>query len=370
MLGRGVNLAYPSLAESLLTIHQFKLAEEIPHSLLPPTLSRQLFLSVQDPLDANVSEKMWLSKFRVNHLRKDSGIGDDLHPKYPSSLSPTDISARPYTPPERDGLKVSDMLHDSPYSDYWTEPSYSPSSPESTRAKRAAEASAYLFPPDDIPASLHTHPKYTLRPLPPMPWDAPSSASPVQNLLFSCINNLEKLISQSAPNDEQMEYIIAQFESINAYLSAPEAQSRQPSDSLFDSAIGLGGEDIQADSKLPVAPFLDPGQNSLYFQMVNDYIAEVKRSADQLGERLEEVQELNSLLLDRIYMDRETIYKLRRLDSSTVPIGSKLEPEIREVGKGSEKKPGMGFWGAMGAALDSFAESFGIVDYYTLFSDE
>lgn len=149
-----------------------------------------------------------------------------------------------------------------------------------------------------------------------MPWDDYSehSSSPVQNALSSCIAHFENLIQTRQPDEDQMEYIVGQFEAMASFLSAPEAQTKTTDEHLFsDPEHGLGNtsaEDSQrADEDLAAK---SAQVNQEYVAEVGRYIDGVKKYIEDLKMRLDEVKTLNSIQLDVIYDLRRQMRTVRQ----------------------------------------------------------
>lgn len=140
----------------------------------------------------------------------------------------------------------------------------------------------------------------------PVPWDDYSehSSSPVQNALSSCIAHFENLIQSQQPDEDQMEFIVRQFEAMTSYLSAPESQSRKTDDHLFSeldqpSGAGLGITD-KDDAPARGLDYISKEAHEAYTTEVGTYIQGVKKYIEDLKMRLDEVKTLNSIQLDVI----------------------------------------------------------------------
>jgi hypothetical protein len=220
----------------------------------------------------------------------------------------------------------------------------------------------YPYTPDSA-RTTRTYPlPGPLSPLPPMPWERRKESSPMQSALSSCISHLENLIDTRQPNDEQMEYLVTKFEEMAQFLSAPEAQSRQSDDHLFselDIPSGLGITGVIGDDE-DKADELHIGVG--YIQEVGRYIDGVKKHAEDLKMRMEEVKLLNSIQVD-------IIEDLRRELRTTSPQTKEAPPQEDEKDEEEEEAPGTpqepptyppqrtGFWAAVGEALDSVGET-------------
>lgn len=154
------------------------------------------------------------------------------------------------------------------------------------------------------------------------PWASPlsidrSRSSPVQHALFSCLNNLERLISTNQPDPTQMEYIITQFEAMTSYLSAPEAQSKQLDEHLFSEL-----EKAEGGDKSP-SQALTKEEAEAYVAEVGNFIKGVNDHAAELKTRLDEVKQLNEIQMDVISDLRNELRKSREAQS-------KLQQELEQ----------------------------------------
>ncbi|KAH7117067.1 hypothetical protein B0J11DRAFT_442997 [Dendryphion nanum] len=210
----------------------------------------------------------------------------------------------------------------------------------------------YPYTPDSARTTLsRTHTFPTAAPLPPMPWYAANNeANPVQQALLSCLSNLEHLISTSQPTDTQMDYIIAQIEAISSYLSAPDAQSRQTDDVLFEELENVLLDNDDVPSKNGIA--------ELYVLEVGSYIDAVKKNVEDLKTRLEETKQLNEIQLEIISdlrMERRAMERKRVLEENAkkiykTPSGRRIVTQIPPQRNS--------FWNALGEALDDFGKAF------------
>lgn len=234
-----------------------------------------------------------------------------------SKTLPIDTISRPYTPTPSTTLG----------------PRY-PYTPDSAHSLQNSLISTYSHPPFD--------------PLPPVSWGDSSTAShpsPVQSALFSCFSNLEQLIQISQPNDAQLEYIISQFEAVSSYLAAPEAQSRQTDDHLFDFELGLPG--------VPRGLVADE-----YVHEVQKFIEGVKRSSKALQDRFDEVRMLNEIQLEII---KDLRRELRTRDKKGRRKKSMVKAPQEEKAMPPERRPTpqrYTFFAALGDALDAFGALF------------
>jgi hypothetical protein len=171
---------------------------------------------------------------------------------------------------------------------------------------RAEGAPRYPYTPD----SSRILRRSTELPSSTSSWDAFSedSSSPVQNALSSCIAHFENLIQTTQPDEEQLEYIIAQFEAMAAHLSAPESQSKVTDEELFADAepeqgLGIIGEDAQDETQASGGKGDLEGErlhHQVYVEEVGNYVAGVQKYILDLRMRMDEVKTLNSIQMDVI----------------------------------------------------------------------
>ena len=186
----------------------------------------------------------------------------------------------------------------------------------------------YPYTPD---SARMPPPKYPVSPLSPVrkiSWNT-NVPSPVQNALSSCMVHLGNLIKTRQPDDDQMEYIIARFEDMAQYLSAPEAQSRRPDDhpfSEFDRPSGLtmsaGGQLASVDQKIK-----DVDVAVEYIFEVGKYIEDVSRHTEDLKMRFDEAKQLNSIQTE-IITDLRRILKCQQHEMRRYK--EELEAEVAE----------------------------------------
>ncbi|KAF2655959.1 hypothetical protein K491DRAFT_678462 [Lophiostoma macrostomum CBS 122681] len=231
-----------------------------------------------------------------------------------------------------------------------------------------SNAPRYPYTPDSARSSvIRSHTFTAASPLPSMPWDSspslePAHTSPVQNALFTCLFDLERLIHTSQPNDDQMAYIVEQFEAMTSFLSAPEAQSKQSDEHLFSELEHLpGGDTAQGISKV---------EAEAYVCEVGKFIAAVKKHAGDMEQRLEEVKQLNGIQLDVI---KELRHELRNnvakqdrhdrtpdRDDDHPPLETELEGREDGEDKEDEEEPKSSYsktiWVAAGDALDTISD--------------
>lgn len=242
------------------------------------------------------------------------GISTDLPMDKTIPSSPDAL--RPYTPPQRVSPRNADdndhepRPHSSPYSDYYTDPASSPYQ-ESHYSKKSAKARNYLF--SEI--GSHSTARSSPPPFEPMPWTQTSPLSANQIKLLSYVHNVEKWISEHDPNEKQFKTLMASFEVINATLTAPEPQTRQPPEELFDSGMFMSSEDGHSSACSTPSKSSMLHDNSCVPQcLVANYTNEVMGLVKELSKRFDETKVLNQLALDRIKLDEDRIAKLRKLN--------------------------------------------------------
>jgi hypothetical protein len=221
---------------------------------------------------------------------------------------------RPYTPPQRSGLRSADESdmeprpHSSPYSDYYTDPASSPYQ-ESHYSKKSAKARSYLF----SEGSTHSTARSSPPPFEPMPWTESAPLSANQIKLLSYIHNVDKWVSEHDPNEQQFKTLMSSFEVINATLTAPEPQTRQPAEELFDSGMFMSSEDGRTSAcSTPSKSFMLHDNSCVPLYLVTNYTNEVMDLAGELSKRFDETKVLNQLALDRIKMHEDIIESLRK----------------------------------------------------------
>ncbi|CAI9630055.1 unnamed protein product [Alternaria burnsii] len=140
----------------------------------------------------------------------------------------------------------------------------------------------YPYTPDSSRVLRRNH---TERPGSPTPWADVSegTSSPVQNALSSCIAHFENLIQTHQPDEDQLEYIVGQFEAMTAHLSTPSAHASETHDKGSSSSSSR-----------------DVGQGLGITQAEGNYIAGVQKYIYDLKTRMDEVKTLNRIQLDVI----------------------------------------------------------------------
>jgi hypothetical protein len=224
-----------------------------------------------------------------------------------------------------------------------TEPAlYLPRTPLSYGNANVNGPLRYPYTPD----SARMLRRSTERPMSPTPWDECSehSSSPVQNALSSCIAHFENLIHSQQPDEDQMEYIVAQFEAMTSYLSAPESQTRTTDEHLFSeqelepepepSSTGLGiiePQDAHTDNDKTISR----AAHDAYVAEVGSYIEGVKGYIKDLKMRLDEIRTLNSIQLDVINGLRQQMRTVRRGMRSSIDMRDEfkqVEEELDKIG--------------------------------------
>lgn len=173
-----------------------------------------------------------------------------------------------------------------------TEPApYTPTKTSSLLEHHAPGALRYPYTPE---SSRILRPN-DVGPPSPILWDngSRSSASPVQSALSSCIAHFEDLTASRELTDDQMEYIVGQFENMTSYLAAPDAQTKRGTDDLFS-----GGDSPRPTSPQLTADVLE--EDSSYISEVGRYIEGVQIYTADLKQRFEEAKALNEIQLAMI----------------------------------------------------------------------
>lgn len=210
-------------------------------------------------------------------------------------------------------------------------PSFPATPPDSARMPERTSSFSFDLALDDaspLPYRLST----------PSPVDM-MRTSPVQNALFSCLNNLERLIGSSQPDDKQMEHIISQFEGLTSFLSAPSVETRSGAEGIFSSSEdeeeemqkvhvfseldtptkSTGSKDVLRVGK--EEDILTKEEAEAYIAEVGAFIEGVKSHSSQMKTRLDEVHALNEL-------NTEIIAKLRRQLKATKDTVEDLTEEL------------------------------------------
>jgi hypothetical protein len=187
----------------------------------------------------------------------------------------------------------------------------------------------------------------TERPASPDPWDDYSehSPSPVQDALSSCLAHFENLIQSQQPDEDQMEFIVRQFEAMTSYLSAPDAQSKTTDDHLFfeegltpGAGLGIVDGDNAHTEKLD---YVSKEAHDAYVNEVGAYIAGVKKYIEDLKMRLDEVKTLNSIQLDVITDLRRQMKTVRRSMRSSLDMRDDVkmvEEELERIAEAEAQK--------------------------------
>ncbi|KAG9185707.1 hypothetical protein G6011_07038 [Alternaria panax] len=174
----------------------------------------------------------------------------------------------------------------------------------------------YPYTPDSSRILRRNH---TERPGSPTPWhdDSEGTSSPVQNALSSCIAHFENLIQTHQPDEEQLEYIVGQFEAMTAHLSTPSAHTETKdttrddtvlSESELDQGLGI----TQAEGKKDDLHKAQTLHHEAYVSQVGNYIAGVQKYIYDLKTRMDEVKTLNRIQLDVINDLRQQMRVVRQ----------------------------------------------------------
>ncbi|EMD95958.1 hypothetical protein COCC4DRAFT_183940 [Bipolaris maydis ATCC 48331] len=295
----------------------------------------------------------------------------------PSRLNLYGDSPSQYSRKEQRWPNDADRVHEQPS---WTTETYSPRTPFTTSRPKLSSRLTEPLPytpkkqyhfdepysqPRGVPRypytpdSSQTLRRHTVIPASPPPWDDYSdpALSPVQDALSACIAQFEDLIQSQQPDEDQMEYIVGQFEAMAMRLSAPESYEKESGTqypSHFDQGAGImhadDGKDDLAEAKRLY--------HQSYVAEVGNYVNSVQKYVDELRKRLDEVKTLNSIQLDVINDLRKQMKTVRQ--------------NMRE---GLErKKPGGGGKSSakdMGRKDESTPRKFGMMDsWQTLVNDD
>jgi hypothetical protein len=90
------------------------------------------------------------------------------------------------------------------------------------------------------------------------------------------------------PTDDQLEYVVGQFEAMTTYLSAPESQTKNTAEYLFSEfdSPTIGPPETQQEPSASQA-------NAGYIAQVGAYIEGVTKYTQELKAHMEEVKALN-----------------------------------------------------------------------------
>ncbi|RAR01564.1 hypothetical protein DDE82_006446 [Stemphylium lycopersici] len=187
---------------------------------------------------------------------------------------------------------------------------------------RSKGAPRYPYTPD----SSQTLRRNTEIPASPTPWDdySEASASPVQDALSSCIAQFEDLIQSQQPDEDQMEYIVGQFEAMATHLAAPESQAKETDASIFSSFHQDSGT-TQAEDEPDDLAEAKRLYHQAYVAEVGDYVKGVQKCISDLKKRLDEVKTLNSIQLDVISDLRQQMRTVRQSMRDDLERGSEDE---------------------------------------------
>ncbi|KAH7561844.1 hypothetical protein BM1_02948 [Bipolaris maydis] len=249
----------------------------------------------------------------------------------PSRLNLYGDSPSQYSRKEQRWPNDADRVHEQPS---WTTETYSPRTPFTTSRPKLSSRLTEPLPytpkkqyhfdepysqPRGVPRypytpdSSQTLRRHTVIPASPPPWDDYSdpALSPVQDALSACIAQFEDLIQSQQPDEDQMEYIVGQFEAMAMRLSAPESYEKESGTqypSHFDQGAGImhadDGKDDLAEAKRLY--------HQSYVAEVGNYVNSVQKYVDELRKRLDEVKTLNSIQLDVINDLRKQMKTVRQ----------------------------------------------------------
>jgi hypothetical protein len=261
-------------------------------------------------MDADLSPR---SDYFSDPFRPPSACSQSIESRWPPSPgrpnAPAHMDARCDTPTEH-----SNQSRPKPI-ERLTEPApYTPTKNLNFGSSNTTGALRYPYTPD----SSRMLRRSTELPSSPIPWDEFSehSSSPVQDALSSCIAHFENLIQSQQPDEDQMEFIVRQFEAMTSYLSAPDAQTRTTDDHLFsepDQSPETGLSFASAnEARNEELDYVSRDAHDAYVAEVGHYIAGVKNHIQDLKMRLEEVKTLNSIQLDVINDLRRVTKTVRR----------------------------------------------------------
>lgn len=275
-----------------------------------------------------------------------------------------------------------------------TEPApYTPTKTSSLLEQHAPGALRYPYTPE----SSRILRASTAGSLSPIPWDtgSRSSASPVQSALSSCIAHFENLTAERELTDDQMEYIVGQFEAMTSYLAAPDAQTKKGADDLFS-----GSDSPRPASPKPATQVAEA--DGSYMAEVGKYIEGVQIYTADLKRRFAEAKALNKIqlaIIDELRKDMNAVQQNMQdslYSSASQPRGASqkavdsswesIETAVNDVDENQDlktatSKPVMvesgtqtdgpkrlvtvgkptqpvrrGFWTALYEALDSFSD--------------
>lgn len=190
---------------------------------------------------------------------------------------------------------------------------YTPTKKSNVNHAHMNGALQYPYTPD---SSRILSRSITELPSSPIPWnvfskDSPEqSPSPVQDALSSCITHFEDLLKSHAPDEEQMEYIIAQFEAMANHLETPQAQTKPTGEHLFANPESDTGSS-RTESPLIIA-HKTATVSVEYVAEVDKYIESVSSYIGELKMRLDEVRALNSIQCDVIQDLRRQMKAVRQ----------------------------------------------------------
>jgi len=267
--------------------------------------------------------------------------------------SPAQVDQRCDTP--------ADMYHQSRPKpvERLTEPApYTPKRSLNYGESNANGALRYPYTPD----SSRILRRSTELPSSPSPWDTDGysehSSSPVQNALSSCLAHFENLIQSQQPDEDQMEYIVGQFEAMTSYLSAPDSQTKKTDEHLFSEAEPSPGAGLgithEEDQRVAKVDYMSKAAHDAYVAEVGSYIEGIKNYIEDLKMRLDEVKMLNGIQLDVINDLRRQMKTVRQGMRSSLDMRDDVkmvEEELERLADedhknmaGSQKEFGLDSW--------------------------
>lgn len=263
------------------------------------------------------------SAYFSDPFRRPSSCASDMHHRWPlqqpRSGTPARKGKRCDAPNEPLSVSRPKPAHTV------TEPApYTPTKTSSLLEHHAPGALRYPYTPE----SSRILRASTVGSLSPIPWDTDShySASPVQSALSSCIAHFENLTSTRELTDEQMEYVVGQFENMTSFLSAPDAQTKRSTDDLFS-----GSDSPRISSPKPKAAFEE--LDSSYMAEVGKYIEGVQIYTADLKRRFDEAKALNEIQLAIIDDLRRDMNSIQQGMQDSLDLSSRQQRRARSPGR-------------------------------------
>ena len=223
-----------------------------------------------------------------------------------------------FAPRPKPSSRITEPLPYTPTRPYYLDEPYS----------RSKGAPRYPYTPD----SSQIFRRNTEIPASPTPWDGylEASASPVQDALSSCIAQFEDLIQSQQPDEDQMEYIVGQFEAMATHLAAPESQAKETDAHIF-SGLHQGSRTMQAEDETDDLAEAKRLYHQAYVAEVGDYVKGVQKCISDLKKRLDEVKTLNSIQLDVISDLRQQMRTVRQSMRDELERGGEDEGEELQI---------------------------------------